>query len=67
MQTHKPGMREILLGKLPGKVREDARRDAVWKMRTDARRESIPGTRAQLWKFVLFGVSSGQNTILSLS
>ena len=33
---------------LPGILRKDARRDAVLKMRTDARRNSFSGTRAQL-------------------
>ena len=33
---------------LPGNLRKDARRDAVLKMRTDARRNSFSGTRAQL-------------------
>ena len=37
---------------LGGNLRERARRDAVWKRRTDARRESISGTQAQLWESV---------------
>ena len=32
-----------------GTMRDDAIHDAIWKMRTDARRESISGTRGQLW------------------
>ena len=31
------------------KCGKDARRNAVWKMRTDAWRASFPGKRAQLW------------------
>ena len=34
--------------KFLGNVREDVRRDAIWKMRTDAWRERISGTRAQI-------------------
>ena len=36
-----------------GEVRENARRDAVCKMRTDARRKSISGTHTQLCIYVL--------------
>ena len=37
---------------LGGNLRERERRDAVWNRRTDARRESISGTHAQLWESV---------------
>ena len=45
----KPGMRQ----KIFGEVRENARRDAVCKMRTDARHKSISGTHTQLCIYVL--------------